>query len=222
MPLQDYLYYTVEDKKIILAALCCLGFLATNILTVKITDLGVFGLVTPSGVFIYPLSYVATHVLADAHGELTARKATVLSAIVSLIFVIVATFVMILPPASSVWDGQQAYEIIFAQSLRILISSYAAYITGSLIDARLTRIFKRRSKDGEIGYWSIFIIAFAQLCDITVFTVLGWAGSISFMDAFLMDMGQWAVMLLWTIIVQPITVRLIHWARVDSGIMLNS
>ena len=80
-----------------LIAIFCVAFVTTNIVTVKILDLGFWGLTVPCGVIIYPLVFILTSVIADTYGESTAQKTILFGVVCNLLFVVVSTIALMLP-----------------------------------------------------------------------------------------------------------------------------
>ena len=114
-----------------LIAIFCVAFVTTNIVTVKILDLGFWGLTVPCGVIIYPLVFILTSVIADTYGESTAQKTILFGVVCNLLFVVVSTIALMLP-AAGFWEGQDSFVYIFSQTPRMLIASFISYIIGTL------------------------------------------------------------------------------------------
>lgn len=175
-------------------------------------DLGFWGLTVPCGVIIYPVVFILTSVIADVYGESTAQKTIIFGVLCNLLFVIVSTVALLLPPASF-WPGQESFAYIFSQTPRMLIASFTSYIIGNFINARLTTILKRNSKDGDIGYKSIIAIAIGEIVDNTIFIGLAFAFSVSWTNIVIMILVHFVIMFIWTFIAQPITMRVVKWAK---------
>lgn len=96
-----------------LIAIFCVAFVTTNIVTVKILDLGFWGLTVPCGVIIYPLVFILTSVIADTYGESTAQKTILFGVVCNLLFVVVSTIALMLP-AAGFWEGQDSFVYIYS------------------------------------------------------------------------------------------------------------
>ena len=141
------------EKKIMLITIFCVAFITTNIVSVKILDLGFWDLTVPCGVIIYPLVFILTSV-ADTYGESTAQKTILFGVVCNLLFVVVSTIALTLP-AASFWEGQESFAYVFTQTPRMLIASFISYIIGNFVNAKLTSMIKEKSTDGNVGYKSI-------------------------------------------------------------------
>ena len=118
-----------------LIAIFCVAFVTTNIVTVKILDLGFWGLTVPCGVIIYPLVFILTSVIADTYGESTAQKTILFGVVCNLLFVVVSTIALMLP-AAGFWEGQDSFVYIFSQTPRMLISSFISSVNSVVFPNR--------------------------------------------------------------------------------------
>lgn len=195
-----------------LIAIFCVAFVTTNIVTVKILDLGFWGLTVPCGVIIYPLVFILTSVIADTYGESTAQKTILFGVVCNLLFVVVSTIELMLP-AAGFWEGQDSFVYIFSQTPRMLIASFISYIVGNFVNAKLTRMIKERSEDGNVGYKSIGAIAIGEILDNTIFISLAFAFTVSWANIAIMILVHFIIMFIWTFVAQPITVKVTQWAK---------
>lgn len=200
------------EKKIILIAVFCVAFVTTNIVTVKILDLGFWDLTVPCGVIIYPVVFILTSVIAEVYGESTAQKTIIFGVLCNLLFVVVSTIALLLP-AAGFWEGQDSFAFIFTQTPRMLIASFISYLVGNFVNARLTTMFKNRSEDGNVGHKSIIAIAIGEILDNTIFISLAFAFSVSWYNIFIMIVVHFVIMFIWTFVAQPITRHVVQWAR---------
>ena len=116
---------------ILVTAVFITCLITANITAVKLV--GVFGLVLPAAVIIFPISYIFGDVLTEVYGYHQARRVIWLGFLCNLIAVVaivVAIWVGQVMPAASFWDGQAAYERILGYTLRLLIASFLAYLVG--------------------------------------------------------------------------------------------
>ncbi len=208
------------EKKIMLITIFCVAFITTNIVTVKILDLGFWDLTVPCGVIIYPLVFILTSVIADAYGESTAQKTILFGVVCNLLFVVVSTIALTLP-AASFWEGQESFAYVFTQTPRMLIASFISYVIGNFVNAKLTSMIKEKSSDGNVGYKSIGAIAIGEIIDNTIFISLAFAFSVSWTNIAIMILVHFTIMFIWTFVAQPITVRVTKWAKKDEPITAN-
>lgn len=200
-----------------LITIFCVAFVTTNIVTVKILNLGFWDLTVPCGVIIYPLVFILTSIIADAYGESTAQKTILFGVACNLLFVVVSTIALMLP-AAGYWEGQSSFAYIFSQTPRMLVGSFISYVIGNFVNAKLTTMIKEKSTDGNVGYKSIGAIAIGEILDNTIFISIAFAFTVSWTNIAIMILVHFVIMFIWTFIAQPITVRVTKWAKQDEPI----
>lgn len=204
------------EKKIILITVFCVAFVTTNIVTVKILNLGFWGLTVPCGVIIYPVVFILTSVIADVYGERSAQKTIIFGVLCNLLFVVVSSIALILP-AAPFWDGQGSFAYIFSQTPRMLISSFTSYLIGNFVNAKLTTMIKNNSASGDAGYKAIVAIAIGEIVDNTIFISMAFAFTVDWYNIAIMIIVHFIIMFIWTFVAQPITVRVVEWAKKGKG-----
>ena len=173
--------FDYTDKKIIIITVFCVSFIIANVITVKILNLGFWGLDVPAGVLIYPLVYILTNVITEVYGEKAAHKTIVLGLLTNLLFVVVTTIAMIIP-GPAYYTGQSSIEFVFTQTPRILLASYISYVIGNLVNARLTSIVNRGTNSKFTQIKNIGAIAFGELLDNIIFIGLVFIGQVPILE----------------------------------------
>jgi len=98
-------------------------------------DLPLYGpFVFGAGVLFFPISYIFGDILTEVYGYSRARR-VIWAGFAALIFAsIMAATVVALPPASF-WEHQEAYEIAFGNTWRIVAASMIAYFCGEFVNS---------------------------------------------------------------------------------------
>ena len=87
-----------------------------------------------AGVLFFPISYVFGDVLTEVYGYARARK-VIWAGFAALAFAsIMASVVVALPPAPF-WHHQDAYEVAFGSTWRIVAASATAYFCGEFVNS---------------------------------------------------------------------------------------
>jgi len=87
-----------------------------------------------AGVLFFPISYIFGDILTEVYGYSRARR-VIWAGFAALIFAsIMAATVVALPPASF-WEHQEAYEIAFGNTWRIVAASMIAYFCGEFVNS---------------------------------------------------------------------------------------
>ncbi len=95
----------------------------------------------------------------------------------------------------------------------MLISSFTSYLVGNFVNAKLTTMIKESSADNEAGYKTIAAIAIGEIIDNTIFISMAFAFTVSWYNIAIMIIVHFTIMFIWTFVAQPITVRVIEWAK---------
>ncbi len=207
--------FDYTDKKIIITTVFCVSFIIANVITVKILNLGFWGLDVPAGVLIYPLVYILTNVITEVYGEKAAHKTIVLGLLTNLLFVVVTTIAMIIP-GPAYYTGQSSIEFVFTQTPRILLASYISYVIGNLVNARLTSIVNRGTNSKFTQIKNIGAIAFGELLDNIIFIGLVFIGQVPILEIGIMILVHFTIMLIWNVLAQPFTNRTVKWASAED------
>lgn len=207
--------FDYTDKKIIIITVFCVSFIIANVITVKILNLGFWGLDVPAGVLIYPLVYILTNVITEVYGEKAAHKTIVLGLLTNLLFVVVTTIAMIIP-GPGYYTGQSSIEYVFTQTPRILLASYISYVIGNLVNARLTSIVNRGTNSKFTQIKNIGAIAFGELLDNIIFIGLVFIGQVPILEIGIMILVHFTIMLIWNVLAQPFTNRTVKWASAED------
>lgn len=117
--------------------------LGMNILGGKIIPIGPFS--TSVALFIVPLSFMATDIVAEVYGRKMANqfvKAGIISLIVMLLFILLFVW---LPPHARYKDNN-AYVAIFGSSARIIVASITAFVMSQFHDVWAFLFWKKKTK----------------------------------------------------------------------------
>ena len=90
---------------VVVVALFVTTLIAANITAVKL--IGVFGLVLPAAIVVFPISYICGDVLTEVYGYRVTRRVIWLGFLCNLVAV-VAIYLGELLPAAPFWQDQEA------------------------------------------------------------------------------------------------------------------
>jgi len=115
--------------------------LIANVTASKPVQLG--GIVVPSAIFIYTLTFTLIDLINESMGKQGARRVILAAFIANLLLAAYAQFTVVLPPASF-YSGQEAYASVLGSTPRIVFASLTAYLVSSLIDAEIFAFWRTR------------------------------------------------------------------------------
>ena len=189
--------------------------ITANITAVKLV--GVFGLVLPAGVIIFPISYIFGDVLTEVYGYRQARRVIWLGFFCNLITV-VAIWVGQVLPAASFWDGQAAYERILGYIPRLLAASFLAYLVGEFANSFVLAKMKIATQGRWLWTRTIGSTLVGQGLDSLVFITLAFAGTIPLVALASAIVTQWLAKSVYEAVVTPLTYGVVNFLKRQEGL----
>ena len=162
-----------------------------------------FSIVLPCGVIIFPVIYIINDVLAEVYGYEKARRVILLGFLMNLVAVICYTITIMLP-APAFFENSEAFSIVLGSTSRLLIASFAAYLVGSLVNARLM-VYLKKWDENKLFFRCIMSTLFGEGLDAMVFILIGFLGTMPLETLLLMIVAQALFKTIYEIIVYPIT-----------------
>ena len=195
---------------LVLAGLFVTRLLTANVIATKLISVG--GLVLPAGVVIFPISYVVGDVLTEVYGYAAARRVIWLGFACNLVMVAAIWVAGELPPAP-VWRGQAAYLEVFAQTPRILIASFFAYLVGEFANSFV--LAKMKIATGGRWLWTRTVgsTIVGQGLDSAVFVTLAFAGLVPLAVLAGIVLGQWLAKVVYEAAATPLTYLVVGWLK---------
>jgi len=131
-PQRSYRYFNVVMVAFVTVLICSNLIGPAKIAQI---ELPLWGTLTfGAGVLFFPVSYIFGDVLTEVYGYAQARR-VIWCGFGALAFAsIMASLVVALPPAPF-WKNQDAYEIAFGSTWRIVLASMIAYFCGEFVNS---------------------------------------------------------------------------------------
>ena len=112
-----------------MAVLFNVCLIASNLFAGKIFQLWDW-CVLPGAVIIFPISYILNDCISEVYGFRKANLVIWTGFAMNIFFALMAYLVLLLPGAPF-WEGQQAFEAVFASTPRVVLASMAAFFAGT-------------------------------------------------------------------------------------------
>jgi len=199
---------------VLITAVFITCLITANITAVKLV--GVFGLVLPAAIIIFPLSYIFGDILTEVYGYRQARRVIWLGFLCNLIAVI-AIWIGQLLPAASFWDGQAAYERILGYTPRLLVASFLAYLVGEFATSFVLAKMKIATQGRWLWTRTIGSTLVGQGLDSLVFITLAFAGTIPPNGLLSAIVTQWLAKSLYEAAVTPLTYGVVNFLKRQEG-----
>lgn len=197
---------TKTDLYAILVGIFSAGLIISNIIASKTFEF--FWITLPCGVIIFPLIYIVNDVLAECYGFKKARRAIYLGFFMNLIAVICYNVTMFLP-APAYFTGDSAFHTVLGSTLRLLVASFAAYLIGSLINAKLM-VYLKGKYENKLFFRCISSTFAGEGMDALIFITIGFLGTMPVSALLTMIVAQALFKTAYEVVVYPLTRHVIH------------
>ena len=190
---------TKTELYAILTGIFTASLIVSNIIAGKTFDF--FSFTLPCGVVIFPVIYIVNDVLAEIYGYEKARKVILLGFFMNLVAVICYQITILLP-APAFFENSEAFSIVLGSTFRLLVASFAAYLAGSLVNAKVM-VYLKKWDENKLFFRCIVSTLFGEGLDAIVFIFIG----------FLVIVAQALFKTVYEIIVYPLTRTVIFKVR---------
>lgn len=163
--------FNVKTKIGLLLVLSCVYvgcLIVANTATGKTLD--VMGFTWTSMFIVFPIIYIINDVLAECYGYKTARAVIFVGFGVNLLAVVVYQIALALP-GSPFFTEQSAFETVLGTTLRACVSSFAGYLIGSTLNAKIMQLMHNRDGEAHLMRRCVVSTFFGELSDAAVFNV---------------------------------------------------
>lgn len=133
-----------------------------------------FNLTGSVGMFLIPWIFSINDIFAEVFGIKRAKNLAKISVLIVFSLVLLCLFAVALPPSSRYASTNEAYKIIFSQSVRISIASLIAMAASNFADIKIFWRLKQRLKKYGLWFRNNLSNIFATLLDTVVFMTLAF------------------------------------------------
>lgn len=202
--MKQYKYFST------ITGLFCASLVISNILDTKLFE--VFGVIFPAGIILFPIVYVFGDIFTEVYGYKHSRKAIWAGFFSLLVLVVSLELAKRLSPAS-IWEHQQAFELILGKVYRIALASILAFICGEFINSYTMAKLKIKQSGKAMPVRFVLSTVFGQMVDTGVFILIAFAGSMPIASLFSVFIAAWIFKVVWEIFALPISIPLVKWLK---------
>jgi len=164
---------------IILATVFAGSIVAANLMGTKVIPfftIGTLQFTGSVGIFLFPLSFLITDIVAEIYGPKATRALVTGTLIVLLVVLAATTLATVVPPAERFAPMNDAYLMIFRSSLRILAASIVAFTLSQYHDVWAFSFWKKKTGGRFLWLRNNASTMVSQLIDTVVFMLIAFWG----------------------------------------------
>lgn len=189
----------------VLFGVYCSCLMIQNVLAAKTVDIAIFTVTT--GVLVSPFVFIVQDVTSELFGFQKAKKMILLSFLMNFIAALLFQAAIALP-ASASFMNQAAFATTLGSTLRITCASFAAYLTGSILNAKIMIMMKEKY-GGSLFVRAISSTVVGQLFDNAIFAFGAFAFILPVPAILSMIVGGTLFEVIYEILFYPITKKVI-------------
>ncbi|MFI4955508.1 MAG: queuosine precursor transporter, partial [Gammaproteobacteria bacterium] len=201
---------------IVIVGILFTGFLILSNLTgFKVAEIG--GIAFPAGLMFFPLTYVFDDILTEVYGFKVSRR-VIWTGLFAALIVILGTWVTIYLPASSFWNEQAAYEVVYNTVPRVFIASIIAYLVGEFTNSVILAKLKILTSGHYLWLRAITSTAVGAAVDTVIFLHIAMLFTVPYEVIWQMIIVVYLFKLIYEICAVPITYKVANYLKRKDNI----
>ncbi|MBI1954736.1 MAG: queuosine precursor transporter [Proteobacteria bacterium] len=153
-----------------------IAIVSANIHVLKMTEFSFMSEPVALGTVLFATTFLVSDIITEHYGKTAAKKGIGLSFFAQVLMMILTVAVLFYKPASEEFSIKVHYaiELLFVPSVRILVSSLAAYIISQWTDVTIFAWLSQWTKKRLLWLRTNASTLFSGLIDNFVFSLLAW------------------------------------------------
>jgi uncharacterized integral membrane protein (TIGR00697 family) len=189
--------------------------LISNTVAGKFFSIGSFSF--PSGVILFPVSYIFGDVMTEVYGYTRARRIIWTGFAAEIIMAFFYWVAIILPPAPF-WNNQEAFSLILGQVPRIVVATITGYLAGEFTNSFILARLKIRTKGRHLWIRTISSTIAGEGVDTVLFIFIAFAGIIPINELLKSIPAVYIFKVLYEIAATPLTYAIVKLLKRKEGI----
>ncbi len=167
-----------------------------------------------AGVLFFPISYLFNDVMTEVYGFARSRRA-VWAGFGALIFASIMSYVITsLSPASTMSaEQQQAINLIFGQTPRIVAASLLAFWAGEFVNSFVLAKMKVLTTGKYLWTRTIGSTFAGEAVDSAIFYPIAFVGTWSNEQVVSVMIGNYFIKVLWEVLATPVTYKIVGFLK---------
>ena len=204
----DFLYLT-------LAALFIASLVVTNLIANKFVtvDLGFKTFVISAGMIPYPITFLITDILSEIYGKRKTTNVVITGFFASLFILLILWLGSVFPAIEQSPVNDESYDMVFANSYRVVFSSMIAYLIAQFADLKLFHFWKKLTKGKHLWLRNNASTIVSQLLDTTLVIGVLFIGKMTFPEMGALIKDGWMYKILFALADTPLMYLAIYLIR---------
>lgn len=188
-----------------LTVLYVTALLVSNIIAGKQLQLP-FGITMTGAVIIFPITYILSDLFSEVYGYEWSRKTCYLAFAMNLLMVIVFSLVIV-TPAPSYWQNQEAFKTVLGNTPRMLFASLVGFVAGDFMNDRVFKKMKQKHSAELKGFGARALLSslVGEIVDSAIFIPIAFIGQMPFKTMVIMGITQVTLKIAYETIILPLT-----------------
>ncbi|WP_300451838.1 queuosine precursor transporter [Accumulibacter sp.] len=207
-PSRAYRYYDLVMAAFVAVYLCSnlIGPAKAAQLTLPVVGAVTFG----AGVLFFPISYIFGDILTEVYGYARARR-VIWAGFAAMSFASLMAWVIVALPPAPEWRNQQAYEIAFGSTWRIVLASLIAFFCGEFVNSFVLAKMKVLTEGRWLWSRTISSTIVGEGVDSALFYPLAFFDSGLIPNEILLQvmLSQFVAKVLVEVVMTPLTYRIV-------------
>lgn len=207
---------TVSVSLMIMGILFSTCLVASNLLETKVLQFGSFTMT--AGALCFPISYILNDCMAEVWGFRKVRLMIWLAFFMNFLVVALGQLAVMLPAADYWSDNEQHFNFVFGLAPRIALASFAAFLSGSFVNAYVMSRMKLASRGRHFSLRAIVSTLWGEGVDSLIFFPLAFGGLMPLPDLCKLMLLQVVLKTAYEIVALPVTVRVVRYVKRMEGV----
>lgn len=195
----------ISMMQMCLTLLFVVSYVISNVITSKQVLLP-FGITMTGAVFVFPITYILSDLFSEVYGYKWSRI-TCYMAFFGNMFAVVVFLLALAAPSPDHWMNQEAYEVVLANTPRVLAASVLAFIVGDFVNDRVFKALKDKHPADHkgFGFRAILSSFCGELVDSLIFLPFAFWGLMPVEALVVMTITQVFIKTGYEVVILPVT-----------------
>ncbi len=177
--------------------------------------LSIFGVefdsvIMTAGVIAFPVTFIVTDLLNEYYGKSGIRFVTFLGMVMIVFEFAILQVAMSVPTASISPVPEEAFDLVFGATGRIIFGSITAYLIGQIVDITLFHWLRQLTQGRMLWLRATGSTLGSQFLDTFIVLIVAFAGQLRIQEILAITLFNYGYKFIIAVIITPI-IYLFHW-----------